>query len=360
MAILTTAMKQWATRPADQRFQTLEEVYAKVLASKQASEEVADVAISEMRALADGDNVMLVGKKNIPAMLTNWSFGQLCQMAEAPAGFLRELSPTLASNVINARMAEKYNGTDKKANVLFEKNGQFGVRGLTSEKYTRIWNADIVERLMRLQQANPIWQPAPKAFDGSRGLYASEQDMFLFLVDNDRRIFETAPGGGLSRGFFVENSEVGAGGFKITVFFYEGICGNHRVLGAQGIREFNYKHIGKADERAFTALGGMLTEYAESSAHQIEAQIGGSKMKEIAATKEEVVDAVYAMKVPGVTKELCEKSYDLAEQRVDWYGNPRSFWGFTGGMTEIARDFPNAGERTKIDRAAGKILQMAF
>jgi hypothetical protein len=217
-----------------------------------------------------------------------------------------------------------------------------------------------VDRVIALTNEHPCWQPAPKAFDGSRGLYASEQDMFLFLVDNDRRIFESDPNGGLGRGFFVENSEVGAGGFKITMFLYEAICGNHRVLGAQGIRQVNFKHVGTADERAFRAIDSTLVDYAQSSAGMIEAQIGGSKQREIAATEEEVVDAVYKMKLPGITKELCELSYKKAEERVDWYGNPRSFWGFTGGMTEIARDMPNASARTQIDRSAGKILQMAF
>jgi excisionase family DNA binding protein len=41
------------------------------------------------------------------------------------------------------------------------------------------------------------------------------------IADSNRRIFETLPGGGLSRGFFVWNSEVGAASFGIQTFFYE-------------------------------------------------------------------------------------------------------------------------------------------
>lgn len=366
--ILTSAMKQWMTRPADQRFQSLEEVRAAVASGHGRTYESSDTPFSSLRVeVQPNDALALVGTKRIPAMMTHWSFGQVCTAAQAPASFLRTLKPTLAANVLNSKLAELYPTDDAKANLLVEaapdaagSEPTFFLRGATTDSYTRIWNLPIVESLIRLQQNNPCWQPAPSAFDGSRGLYAGPQDMFLFLVDNDRRIFESDPNGGLSRGFFVQNSEVGAGSFKIVLFFYERICGNHRVIGAQGIREINYKHIGKADERAFKALGATLQTYATESAANDEAVLGATKQKQIAADRETLIEEVYAMKLPGVTKQLVEASYTKAVEREAWYGNPLSFWGFTGGMTEIARDLPHANERTQIDRAAGKILQMAF
>jgi hypothetical protein len=72
-----------------------------------------------------------------------------------------------------------------------------------------------------------------------------------FMVDDDRRIFETLPGGGLSRGFFISNSEVGDASFSLTTFLYQYVCGNHMVWGAQGVKNIRIPHIGDADERAF-------------------------------------------------------------------------------------------------------------
>src|SRR6185436_6986208 len=66
------------------------------------------------------------------------------------------------------------------------------VRALTSDRYTRIYNADVSERLVALQARGP-WQPAPASYGGSRGLYAGDRDMFAFMVDSGRRIFEKDP-----------------------------------------------------------------------------------------------------------------------------------------------------------------------
>jgi len=41
------------------------------------------------------------------------------------------------------------------------------------------------------------------------GIYASDHDMFSFLVNEEYRI-DDGSDGGLARGFFVQNSEVGA------------------------------------------------------------------------------------------------------------------------------------------------------
>ena len=46
--------------------------------------------------------------------------------------------------------------------------------------------------------------------------------------------------------------------------------------------------------------------------------------------------------------------------REDWYGNPHSVWGVVGGMTEIARDLPNADDRLALESAAGKVMEIAF
>lgn len=50
----------------------------------------------------------------------------------------------------------------------------------------------------------------------------------------------------------------------------------------------------------------------------------------------------------------------VAVENEDRYGNPRSVWAFTGGLTEIARDRLNADERVALERQAGKIMQIAF
>jgi hypothetical protein len=214
--------------------------------------------------------------------------------------------------------------------------------------------------LLQLEATGP-WQPAPAAFDGSRGLYLGDRDMFAFLVDNGRRIFETGPGGGLSRGFMCWNGEVGDRSIGVTTFFYEYVCGNHRIWGVKGVEELRIAHIYTDPKRAWDKLAVTLKTYAESSAEDDEAKVKAARTFELGATKEEVLDAVFKLQIGGLAKKTVDQAYDLVDgQRSDWYGSPRTAWGLAGGITEIARDLPNADDRTAADRAASKVMQIAF
>src|SRR5262249_15365381 len=145
------------------------------------------------------------------------------------------LPAPLAADCINEGLASRAGDSDAAddALILFDRAGDLTARAITTDRYTRIWNCDITARLLRL--ASQGWRPGPGALDGLRGLCGGNQDMFAFLVDNGGRIFETLPGGGLSRGFFVWTSEVGAAAFGICTFLYEYVCGNHRVWGARDV-----------------------------------------------------------------------------------------------------------------------------
>lgn len=366
MTTLMRASTEWSKRPADQRFGSLEALHAATTHHREVSVEAPVVPLKSLRiesvaTSGEQPNIdrvpVLVGKEGVGALFTHYAFGQFSRAVGAPAAYLRSLPADLVVQNLNHGIAQAPAADN---NLLFTQNGDLRLRAMVSQKYTRIWNNDVTARLIRLVGEQPQWQPAPEAFDGSRGLYASDEDMFAFMVDNDRRIFETLPGGGLSRGFFVWNSEVGAASFGIMTFFYEFVCGNHRVWGAKGIQELRIPHIGNADDRAFKQLAVEIRKYADSSARDDELKIESMRSMKLGDKKEEVLDRVFALKGVDVSRKVIEASYDKAVEREDRYGDPRTVWALTGGMTEIARDLPNANERVKLDRAAGKIMQIAF
>ncbi|MBR0693641.1 hypothetical protein [Bradyrhizobium lablabi] len=350
---LTNANRQWESRPADERFASLVDM-DRAARSFRTSATVNEIMANALTVSARGDDLVLSARGFEGAALNNYSFNQLAARAKAPAAYLNTLPTEIAADCLNhglQRVAD-----DKALQIL---SGSSNIRAVTSDKYSRIWNADITARLLELEARGP-WQPAPAAFDGSRGLYLGERDMFAFLVDNERRIFETGPGGGLSRGFFVSNSEVGDASFSIMTFFYEYVCGNHRVWGAQGIAEAKIIHIGHdQSSKAFETMTVEVKKYAEASADEDELKVERCRTYQIGASKDDVLDAIFKLKVPAITKTIANKAYDLAEQRVDWYGSPRSAWGYAGGLTEIARDLPNASDRHQLDLAATRVMEMA-
>lgn len=358
MSVLLQATNQWSTRPADQRFRSLGELHAAVQHYKDIAAE-AERPYVGMRVGQSPEGPTLVGERGY-AKFTHWSFGQLCARVGAPASYLRTLPGELVSRNLNHSLATFRPEDDDMAKLYFTQNGGLTLAALTSPKYTRIFDADITRRLIRLSEQHPEWQPAPAAFDGSRGLYASDHDLFAFMVDNDRRIFDKDPNGGLGRGFFVSNSEVGAASFAITTFFYEYVCGNHRVWGAKGVTELRLRHVGKADDRAFGELEGQLIKYADASASGDEAKVMAMKRMSLGNDKDAVLDKVFGLRIPELSRKAIEQGYDKAVEHESWYGDPRSVWGLTGGITEVARDMVNADERVKLERAAGKVMQIAF
>lgn len=131
---------------------------------------------------------------------TNWSFTQLAGYAGAPAGYLRKLPAELAA--INLQWGLETEGKQD-ALVLAQSNGENHLRALTSTSYGRIWDIDVVKGVEKVN-ADGRWEiPAAtyttKNPKRATTLYASDRDVFIFLVDPKNPI-EVA-GEQLFRGF---------------------------------------------------------------------------------------------------------------------------------------------------------------
>jgi hypothetical protein len=224
---------------------------------------------------------------------------------------------------------------------------------LTSDRYERIWNWEIAERLVAMQADG--WEPAKpdiRVIDERLPLYASDHDMFAFIRHSDRVIAETGNSAGLQRGLIVQNSEVGASKLKILRFLYREMCGNHIIWGAEDVIELSLRHVGNIRGR-MQAWDAEIRRYLETSAKDEELKIASAQRKVIAATKDEVLDALFKVRV-GLTKATIAAGYDAVVPAED--GSPRTVWGVVQGLTRYSQTVPYADERTAIDVAAGKLI----
>lgn len=378
---LMKAARQWSQRPDDERFESLESLYQDRVALQNASKEV---RFQSGQIVADDGEVYLQGV-NARARLTNHSFGQLCGRAGAPAGYLRALPAALAAECLQSSLATTGDNPDK---VLIHRGDDTAltVRAVTSEKYSRVWDREIVGRLITLQEDGwrvPTARPVRPGQKGTRkatkadvlnsahgmlgiregddiapaGLYASDRDMFAFMVDDSRRI--STPSGDLFRGFFLWNSEVGATSLGIMTFLFDAVCGNHIVWGASDVREIRIRHVGNALDRGNSAIRMQLLEYSNASATEEEQRISRAAERVIAAKKEDVVALLFGKKLPGLTKAVLTSAYEAVE-RDPRYGNPGSVWGMVCGLTEVAQDTAYTDQRNLIDVSAGRLLDMPF
>jgi len=358
MATLLAAHKQWATRPPDERFQSLEDMHRQVLAYNAQSVERADIPWSDLKVSSLDDDVVLIGSGGVPARLTNWSFGQLANLAGAPAAYLRELPAWLAETNLNHGMAGR-TGSDV-TNLLLHTSddADLTVRSINSSRYSRIWNHEITERLIDMQDLG--WEPAIPDIvsdDMSPSLYASDHDMFVFLRSRDLTVEEKGNNNAVYRGVIVENSEVGASALKLTRFLYRKLCCNRIIWDASRIVDLSIRHVGNVSQRVseFTMT---LRQWAEESATDENAVIARAQQTVIAATKEEVLDAVFGKRSVGLSRKTIESGYDAAVADQD--GDPRTVWGLVNGLTRWSQTIPFADKRTDLERSAGKILAMKF
>ena len=303
----------------------------------------------------DGE-VRLVGKGGIPAFLTHWAFGQLAQRVGAPANYLRELPSDLAVSNLNHGLMVRAKAQQPNVSMLFHMNGdKLLVRALTSDRYERIWNWEVAERLLSMQERG--WEPARpdiRKIDDRLPLYASDHDLFAFIRSKDRVIKEAGNSMGLYRGFIAENSEVGAGKLRLMRFLYREMCGNHIIWGAQDVVEVALRHVGKIRDK-MSMWDTQVRKYMDQSASEDEAKIAWAQRKQIAATKENLLDTLFGMKSLNLTRKALEAGYDANIPDED--GSPMTVWGMVNGLTRFSQTIPYADERTRIDRTAAKILE---
>lgn len=389
---LFKASNQWATRPPDERFWTLKEAHQTCESYFDQSGEK-EVPFDDLRVEAQDGGISLVGKQGVPARLTHWSFGQLADRAQFPAGPLRTLPATLAVQVLNHKLksrAAKEPGTT--GNLLFNMNDGLILRAMLSQHYERIWNHEVFDRLLKLEEMGWKVPPARPAKEDPRarpateadvlehsqrnlkgmaiqvgdliapaGIYASDHDMFAFVVNEDRLI-DDGKGNFLARGAFAWNSEVGAKSIGMMTFLYYGICGNHIVWNAQGVQEVRIRHT-KSGPQKFKEAELQLREYLDEAASEDEKKIKAARVFTIGKDKEEVLDGLFGMARTSridISRKALKGAYEIAEKRSDDYGDPTSLWGMVNGLTQLSQDTAFAENRAKLDRAAGKLMEVVF
>lgn len=378
---LFKAANQWATRPVDERFASIQELYDATKGYADIARE-SSVRYSDIRVEADGSEVRVAGKLGQYAKVTNWAFGQLSSIAGAPAGYLRQLPATLAAQNLNHGLKARVDATTE-GRLLFHANGELLLRAAVSDRYSRIWNWEIAKRLLPLE---PLGWYAPIALANKldprkriateadirpssaawlkpgveispAGLYASDHDVFAFLV-NDKARVNDGTSEGISQGIFVENSEVGASRFRLTAFGLRHVCGNHIVWGASNVREISIRHVGSNVYRWGGQLEAEFRRFSNESVAGLELKIAKAKKFTFAGDKDEILDTLF--KKLSIPRVALEQSYEIAEKHEDVDGAPNTAWGLLQGLTRYSQTLSHTDTRTDLDKKAGKILEIAF
>ena len=219
-----TAHREWARRPPDERFASVEALWDTARARRTRTEE-RDIATVDLRTEAVAtDALALHEASGRSAAMTHWSFEQLATIAGAPPKYLRTLPAAIASSAINHGLRRQRRDQQQ---LFVDRTAPWTVHAITSSRYARVHHDELATRVLDLMVQHPAWHLPLGYKDGAfgaervpSGAYLGDRDMFLFLVDGNRDLDDPTDrsNAGLFRGFILRNSDVGAAALTLDVF----------------------------------------------------------------------------------------------------------------------------------------------
>lgn len=370
----TTVSKQWIARPNDQKFLSLTSLRASVAARREAAFETT-VDIRKVEFLAPEPKVIEDTHKmslGLPGgdivHPTHWSFGQLASLAKAPAGYLRTLPSQIAADALTYGM--RYNRPGDSAK-LYANGSTTELMAATGPEYGRIFDEEVVEAVMQvagdgtgserwkipgaLNWSNSTYDPEHPVTKDTTTLFASDRDVFMFLVD-DRNPIEVGklPNGEpdmMFRGFYISNSEVGRSSLRLAAFYLRAVCCNRILWGVEGFEEITMRHSKLAPARFVEQARPALQGFADGSAKRLIAGVEAAKAAKVADDNDDMLDFL-------TRRDFSRKRATEIMESVETHeGRPaRTIWDITQGLTRVAHDIPHTDERTDFERQAKKLL----
>jgi hypothetical protein len=421
---LMHASAEWSKRRWDECYESLSTMEAE-LAERDKRKFELTLAYSDIDVVpsADTDDICLSipGKtERVPLALSHFAFDQFLDRLDMSAREERKFPRELVIPRVKHQLGHAMTGrlalpapdrdidddimddlgtavskdqNESQIKVFGYKNGQYLTTSITSAGYGRMRSLDLVRAV---QPAEAYGFKPPLAFaktgdprtrvatqedvDGQcfgsgcpiiagqskispAGLYLGDRNMFLFLV-NFRQ--EVAPG--LYRFVTISNSEEGEFRPLEAVFgALNGVCGNHIIWGAQGVKKVRAIHR-REPVKAFGADLAQALESAMSAPPIPVALWNLAKSTTLGTDMKSVVDNVYKRRFdPTVTQRVLECAYEQAENHPEDSDGapPTSVLGFVNGLTRasqfrVTKDGLGFGQhadrRHKLDIMAGKLL----
>lgn len=364
---------EWFNRPADERYLSLADLNNSVRRRSERSK-TRIVESEAIRVEAARDNPerlkLILPGAHEPVAPTHWSFGQLASLVGAPATYLRQLPAVLAG--INLQYGLSTHRAEQVKTLEIE-NGCLELRAVTGPDYGRIFDHELVEAVQKIAgngTGDTRWK-VPGVLDWSTGvynpnvdiaqdtttLYASDRDLFVFLVD-DLNPIEAGhlPNGEPDlyfRGFYAWNSEVGSKTLGIASFYLRAVCQNRNLWGVEDFQEITIRHSKYAASRFALEAEPALIQFAESSPMPFINGIKAARDRIVACDHD---DRMTFLRKRGFSKAETTKIIDAV--LTDEGHPPASVFDFVQGITRVARDKQHQDVRLELEGKAKKLFDL--
>ncbi|WP_299632014.1 DUF932 domain-containing protein [uncultured Roseobacter sp.] len=365
---------EWFSRPDDEKYLSLSDLYTSVKGRAERSRtRTVESAAIRVEAHRDDPEKLALVLPDAEALVapTHWSFGQLASLVSAPAAYLRQLPAPLAG--INLQYGLT-NHRAEQVKTMEVANGRTELRAVTGPDYGRIYDHELVSAVQRiagdgvgdtrwkvpgvLDWSTGVYNPMVDVTKDTTTLYASDRDVFLFLVDDINPIEAgTLPDGSpdlFFRGFYCWNSEVGAKTLGIASFYLRAVCHNRNLWGVEDFQEISIRHSKYAANRFAHEAAPALADFADSSPQPFVQGIRAARERIVACNDEDRTDF---LRKRGFSKAETGKIVEtvLAEEGRP----PESIFDFVQGIAAVARGKPQQDARLTMETRAKKLLEQA-
>jgi hypothetical protein len=364
---LWAAHREWASRPPDQRFQSMEALMAALSARRSMSREsTVDIGDLRCQSTPDGDLRLVNGEDMHP---TNWSFSQFSRLISGVPDFFARLPPDMAAAIVNNRLTSVRREEREQLKLLrIAEDDRTIVQAFTSISYGRVFDAAVAEDAARfIERSGGMFRPPAAYKDGvfgaelvPSGLQTSDRDVWICLVDGGDR-FDISPRAQLHRCVMLWNSEVGSKTLGMLTCWFNSICGNNIITGARDVREMRIRHTSGAPGRYLSEAVPQLMELGKTPPN-VEAirRAAAFPLRNLPGIgHHEQLDDVWIKSVAGqfaFTRAEVREAILVANREE---GQCATLWDLVQGFTAAARQIPHADSRFDLERRSGALLNIA-
>ncbi|MGC3970599.1 MAG: DUF932 domain-containing protein [Pirellulales bacterium] len=291
--------------------------------------------------MAFGDSLKVNAGNDGSFLCNDWSFSQLCRMAGVAKDTVNRLSPSTASLVLGETLPMG----QKPVQLLTE--GET-IRSIHGTQYTRLWNLDLVNIL---REFATDFQPPQKGMNGATGLYASDRDMFAFLIDPMG--WCEIDGEAFAPGLFVWNSEVGCKTLGVQTFWFQAVCQNHIVWDATEVVEWTRKHTARVSDGLpeIRKIIAGLVEKRDQRKDGFHRVIKKAMETKLGSDADEVMKELTKK---GFTRAVAKKASEIAQENGRF-----TIFSVIDALTKLSQESEFAGDRNEADQKASSLLQLA-
>ncbi|NTJ63201.1 DUF932 domain-containing protein [Agrobacterium rhizogenes] len=362
---------EWFTRPADERYLSLSDLYGAVRGRAERSRtRILETSAIRLEARRDSAEhlALLLADESVSLEPTHWSFAQLAGLLGIPAAYLRQLPAPLAG--VNLQYGLSSHRTEQ-IKTLETTDGRAELRAVTGPNYGRIYDHELIAAVQRIAgngTGDTRWK-VPGTLDWSTGvynpevditrdtttLYASDRDAFVFLVDDLNPIEAGRLADGSPdlyfRGFYCWNSEVGAKTLGMASFYLRAVCQNRNLWGVEDFEEIIIRHSKYASSRFAHEAAPALTRFANSSPLPFVNSIKAAREQIVARSDDDRSEFLRKRGFSRVDAANIIETVLCEEGR-----KPETIFDFVQGITALARGKAHQDARLDLEGRAKKLL----